>query len=120
MPSPNGQISTAILGCCRFFDMSDSILQVPRPDTDTDLITVTTFSMAHEAHMLKTYLEAEEIPTFIQDEHMIGLNWFYSNALGGIKVQVRRCDLDRAMQIHADLTESIVCTKEQQQECVWL
>ena len=54
------------------------------------LTTVATFSAPFEANVLRARLEAEEIPAFVADEHLVGANWLLSNALGGVKVQVPR------------------------------
>jgi hypothetical protein len=52
------------------------------------LVTVATFSFPHEAHVAVARLEAVGIPVFIADEYTINMQWLYSNALGGVKVQV--------------------------------
>jgi hypothetical protein len=52
------------------------------------LITVAVFVSPYEAGMAKSELEAFGIPAFVADEFTIGANPLYSNALGGIKVQV--------------------------------
>jgi len=54
----------------------------------TALITVATFSFPHEAQIAKAKLDSEGIPAFIIDEHTINAQWLYSNALGGVKLQV--------------------------------
>ena len=72
--------------------------------------TIAAFSQPIEAHVLKTKLESEGIRCFIADENLIGANWLYSNALGGVKLQVRPDDLDRARAIldePAPLDESV-------------
>ena len=55
---------------------------------NSTLITIASFSFPHEAHIARASLEAAGIPVFIADEHTINMQWLYSNALGGIKVQV--------------------------------
>ena len=52
------------------------------------LKTIATFTSPWEAHIAKGRLEAEGIPAFIAHEHHIWANWIYSQALGGVKVQV--------------------------------
>jgi hypothetical protein len=52
------------------------------------LVTIATFSFPHEAHLAKVRLDAFGIPSFIADEHTINMQWFYSNALGGVRLQV--------------------------------
>ncbi|MDA8415327.1 MAG: DUF2007 domain-containing protein [Desulfobacteraceae bacterium] len=52
------------------------------------LVTVAVFGAPYEAEMAKGELEANGIPAFILDQFTIGANPLYSNALGGIKLQV--------------------------------
>ncbi len=66
------------------------------------LITIATFSHPIEAHILKTKLESEEIECFIADENTVTMNWLYSNAIGGVKLQIKKSDFKRAMAIIQD------------------
>jgi hypothetical protein len=52
------------------------------------LVTIGSYSTPYEANMVKSQLESAGIPVFIADEYTIGMNWLYSNALGGVKVLV--------------------------------
>lgn len=52
------------------------------------LITVARYSLPYEAHLARARLEAEDIPAFVMDEHTINMQWLYSNALGGVRLQV--------------------------------
>ena len=52
------------------------------------MVTVASFSFPHEAHIARASLEAAGIPAVVADEHTISMQWLYSNALGGVKVQV--------------------------------
>ena len=52
------------------------------------LVTVAAYTDAIEAHIAKGRIEADGIPAYIAHEHHIWANWFISNALGGVKVQV--------------------------------
>lgn len=65
------------------------------------LITVATFSGPIESHMFRARLEAEGIWCSVADEHLVSANWFYSNAVGGVKLQVRESDLDDARRVVA-------------------
>ena len=67
------------------------------------LVTVASYSLAHEVHLAKSLLESKEIDVFILDEHIVGMNWLYSNAVGGVKVQVPEADLDKAKQVLASI-----------------
>lgn len=65
-------------------------------------ITVWTFMYPHEAHIPKAKLESEGIEVFIKDELTAQVNNIYSNAIGGVKLQVREKDYQRAVQILED------------------
>ncbi|ENU31064.1 MULTISPECIES: DUF2007 domain-containing protein [unclassified Acinetobacter] len=64
-------------------------------------IVVQTFSFPYEAQIAKTQLEAAEIPAQIENEHMINMNWLYSNALGGVRLLVPEVYADEAKVILA-------------------
>jgi hypothetical protein len=53
-----------------------------------ELITIARYSTPHEAQLAKSVLDAAGILAFVADEHTITMNWLYSNALGGVKLQV--------------------------------
>ncbi|SMN11222.1 hypothetical protein SPBRAN_1462 [uncultured Candidatus Thioglobus sp.] len=63
------------------------------------LVTIASFSFAHEAHIARAKLESEGIPAVLADEFTINMQWLYSNALGGVKVQVPPSCVERAIEI---------------------
>jgi DNA-directed RNA polymerase subunit RPC12/RpoP len=63
------------------------------------LVTIATFSKAIDAHLSKTRLESEGIECLIADEYIVTMNWLYSNAVGGVKPQVKESDVERAIEI---------------------
>jgi len=67
----------------------------------SNLITIASFSFPYEAQIAKARLLAEEIPAFIADEHTINMQWLYSNALGGVKLQVPTQFAEKANEILA-------------------
>jgi hypothetical protein len=68
------------------------------------VITLASFSKPEEAHLFRMRLEAVGIPAFVQDEHMIQLDWLYSNAIGGVRVQVGEGDFEDAREFLASDT----------------
>ncbi len=62
-------------------------------------VTVLTFTFAHEVAIIRGRLEAEGITCFVKDELTVQIHPFYSNAIGGVKLQVRESDLNQAIQI---------------------
>ncbi len=63
------------------------------------MITVASFSKPEEAHLLKLRLEAGGVSAYVQDENLIQMNWMYSNAIGGVRVQIADEDADQAREI---------------------
>ncbi|GAB2762445.1 DUF2007 domain-containing protein [Salinimicrobium soli] len=61
--------------------------------------TLAVFTYPHEYAVLKLLFEQEGIDYFFQNETMIGVFPFYSNALGGIHLKVHKIDIERAKKI---------------------
>lgn len=61
-------------------------------------ITVISFTYPQEAYLAKAKLESEGIEVTIKDDLTAQVNNFYSNAIGGVKVQVKETDVEQAMQ----------------------
>lgn len=65
------------------------------------MITVATFSKPEDAHLLRLRLGAGGVDAYVQDENMVQMNWLYSNAIGGVRVQIAETDLEAAREIVA-------------------
>ena len=63
------------------------------------LKTVARFREPYEAHIARGKLETEGIPAVVVDEHLVQINWMYSQAVGGVKLQVPEEALERAREI---------------------
>ncbi|MFZ0287356.1 MAG: DUF2007 domain-containing protein, partial [Terriglobales bacterium] len=63
------------------------------------LVTIKRFRDLPEALLAKGSLESAGIATLLVDENMIRLDWFISNLLGGIKLQVAPEDVEEATAI---------------------
>jgi hypothetical protein len=61
--------------------------------------TVVSFRDAPQAYLAKGRLEAEGISAILLDEYLVEINWTYSQAVGGVKVQVSETDYERANKI---------------------
>jgi hypothetical protein len=62
------------------------------------LKTIATFAKAEEAHNLRAFLEANGIQAFVRDENT-GAS--YSNAIGGVRVDVGDMDFERSMALYS-------------------
>lgn len=76
------------------------------------MITIARYSLPIEAQIARASLEAAGIPAFIADEHTINMNWLYSDALGGVRLQVPAAHAEEALALlQAD--HSAAVTSEQ-------
>jgi hypothetical protein len=84
------------------------------------LITIRSYSTPYEASLVQAELESFDINATLADEDTIRLNWLWSNALGGVKVQVSESEVEDALGILAaepsyesrdgqDEQESVTC-----------
>lgn len=73
------------------------------------LSTVATFSDPPRAELARGRLESEGIATTLKDQHIVGVNWLYSFAVHGVKLQVGVADAARALAVlseeYGDLLE---------------
>jgi len=63
------------------------------------LVPIASYPDAPAAYVARARLEAEGIPAFVLDEHIVGVAWLWSQALGGVKLQVDAADAARAREI---------------------
>ena len=52
-----------------------------------------------EAMIAKSMLDSAGIESFLSDENLVRLDWFYSNLVGGIKLMVREEDAETARKL---------------------
>jgi hypothetical protein len=64
-----------------------------------DMVTIRKFRDLPEALFAKGSLESAGIECALLDDNMVRLDWFISNLLGGVKLQVRHEDAEVAKQI---------------------
>ena len=77
-----------------------------------DFITVATFSQPHDAYLAKAKLESEGITCFVADEYFVTVNWLFSNAIGGVKLQVPKWESELARDVLRPRPQLIVVAKE--------
>jgi hypothetical protein len=74
----------------------------PRPSAApefSELAVIRKFRDLPEAWLAKGALEAAGIESHLLDHNLVRLYWFYSNAIGGIRLCVRVSDATRAFRI---------------------
>ena len=65
---------------------------------DEQLVNVRICHYLHEAEFIRSVLESDGIDADIPDQYMAGVQPALGAAIGGIRVQVRSSDLERAEQ----------------------
>lgn len=68
-----------------------------------DWVTIATFTYPSQAVILKGRFESEGIECYLKDELTAQVNPFYSNAIGGVKLQVMSQDVPKAVVILREL-----------------
>lgn len=63
------------------------------------LVTIKSFLTPSEADMMKSILSSEDIFCYLKDENSVITAPFLSNAIGGVKLQVREEDIERSIAI---------------------
>jgi hypothetical protein len=71
----------------------------PEEPPPQDLVTIRQFRDLPEALLAKGALDSAGIPSFLADKNMVRMDWFISNAIGGVKLQVREEDVAEANSI---------------------
>jgi hypothetical protein len=80
------------------------------------LVTVETFSSPWEAQLARACLQAEGIEAVIADEHFFRLYGALSNALGGVRLQVRPEQAGRAAELLRERRPIFYVVKEEDDE----
>jgi hypothetical protein len=75
---------------------------VPEPDDPAELVTLVRVADLTTAQLLCGRLDADGIHCEIPDEHMANPLWHLRGPTRGLRVQVRRGDLEQAQQILAE------------------
>jgi len=97
-------------GLRRSDENEDDTAERSPPQAPGPLITVYTYPETETAHLARVTLEQEGIPAFIADDGVVGMDWLYSNAVGGVKVQVPETFAQSAFEI---LSESDAAATEE-------
>ncbi|AFZ04155.1 hypothetical protein [Calothrix sp. PCC 6303] len=63
------------------------------------LITIATFPNSVEAALSKQLLEGVGIPAFVINADIADVAWYYTIMVGWIKLKVRECDVENAVDI---------------------
>lgn len=77
------------------YEVPDKPAEKPEPE----LVVIKKFRDLPEATIARSMLESAGIECFLHDDNLVRLDWFISNALGGIKLLVREDDVEAAREL---------------------
>jgi len=81
-------------------ECSDELRTEPRQEMEVrELVTIRQFRDLPEALLAKGSLESAGIECFLADDNLVRLDWFISNFIGGIKLNVRAADATNAQNL---------------------
>lgn len=60
---------------------------------------IATYSKPEEAHLAAALLEGSGVAVNVRDADTVGNYWMYSNAVGGVKLEVAESAVERAIEI---------------------
>ena len=84
----------------RHLELREEAVPKPRQEMEMrELATIRQFRDLPEALLAKGSLESAGIECFLADDNLVRLDWFISNFIGGIKLNVRAADVGNARQI---------------------
>ena len=84
----------------RHLELPDDPDQEPREELQVrELVTIRQFRDLPEALLAKGSLESAGIECFLADDNLVRLDWFISNFIGGIKLNVRAPDAANAQKL---------------------
>jgi hypothetical protein len=84
----------------RHLEFPEGVGPEPREEMEMrKLVTVRQFRDLPEALLAKGSLESAGIDCFLADENLVRLDWFISNFIGGIKLNVRAQDAGNAQKL---------------------
>ena len=63
------------------------------------LVTVASYLNPALAQLARIRLESADIPAFLANEHLIGVQWVYGTAVGGVELRVTEDDAERALAV---------------------
>ncbi|WP_158279703.1 putative signal transducing protein [Coraliomargarita sinensis] len=60
---------------------------------------IATYTKMEDAHLAVSQLQGSGVEAWLRDEATANLYWLYSNAIGGVKVEVAEEDIERAREV---------------------
>lgn len=61
--------------------------------------TIASYSKPEDAYLAASCLEGSGLSPNIRDAHTVGVDWFYSQAIGGVKLEVPDSEYEQAVEL---------------------
>jgi len=68
---------------------------------------VAAFNRAEDAYMFRSFLVSHEINSYVFDEYIPQWFWYYTQAIGGVRVAVANEDYETAKGLHREYAKAI-------------
>ena len=70
--------------------------------------TIARFDTPEDAYLFRAFLDSRGISTAVLDEHVIQLFWYYSQAIGGVRVVLNDdADLAQALEAYQEYVQAL-------------
>jgi len=69
--------------------------------------TIASFDRPEDAYLFRSFLESEGISSYVFDEYTSQWIWYYTSAIGGVRVMVAGEDAERARELRRGYAESL-------------
>lgn len=76
--------------------------------------TLQRFSKVIDAQISQSFLLSHGINSQIRDQHIVSINWFYSNVVGGVKLEVKDEEFNRAKILLQQVEDGVHKLAEQE------
>jgi hypothetical protein len=76
------------------------------------MVTIAHFTDVLLAHVAASKLRSEGLLCFVADEYLVGIQWQYSLAIGGVRVMVREADSEEAIRCLGQDESHLLCEIE--------
>jgi hypothetical protein len=87
--------------------VSEGLPMQTDPVEEPELTTIRRFRDLPEAILAKGLLESAGIECYLADDNIVRLDWFLSNAIGNMRLQVKPADAETAIEILDQLPTDI-------------
>ncbi len=71
------------------------------------MVTIAKFFKSEDAYLFRSFLESRGVGAYVLDEHLSQWLWHYTQAFGGIRVDVADDDAEQAEELFVEYNESM-------------